>query len=103
MRTLFFNIACILTLFDIGAPINEKLEANYNEEHLLRYVMISPYLFFFCDPGSMVPSVFLNLVTDVCLKETSTIQVHDKTSLRCQLEVDEVHASCDGSLIGGAV
>ena len=51
----------------------------------------------------MVPSVFLKLVTDVCLKETSTIQVHDKSSLRCQLEVDEVHASCDGSLIGGAV
>ena len=51
----------------------------------------------------MVPSVFLKLVTDVCLKETSTIQVHDKSSLRCQLEVDEVHARCDGSLIGGAL
>ena len=46
MRTLFLNVACILTLFDIGAPVNEKLEASYNEEHLLRYVMISPYLFF---------------------------------------------------------
>ena len=38
---MFLNAACILTLFDIGAPMNEKLEANFNEEHLLRYFIIS--------------------------------------------------------------
>jgi len=36
MRIMFLNVACILTLFDIEAPTNEKLEANFNEEHLVR-------------------------------------------------------------------
>ena len=39
MQAIFLNIACILTLFDIGAVANEKLEANIIEEHLIRYVM----------------------------------------------------------------
>ena len=70
---MFLNAACVLTLFDIGAPMNEKLEANFNEEHLLRYFII-PLSFLRC----IVSSVF---VTDVYLKETGPIQVHDKTSL----------------------
>jgi len=36
IRTIFLNIACILTLFDIEAPIGEKLEAKFNKEHILR-------------------------------------------------------------------
>lgn len=31
---------------------------------------------------------------DMSLKETRSIQVHDKTSLRCKLEVDEVCERC---------
>lgn len=36
MRTIFLNIASILTIFDIEAPADEKLEAKFNEEHILR-------------------------------------------------------------------
>jgi len=36
MRTLFINIACILTIFDIEAPIGEKLEARFNQENIIR-------------------------------------------------------------------
>ena len=37
------------------------------------------------------------------LKETGAIQVHDTTSLRCQLEVDEVHVRCGlRTLIGSS-
>ena len=45
MRVIFLNVACTLTLFDIGAPINEKLEANFDEERIIRYVTISLCLF----------------------------------------------------------
>jgi len=38
MRTLFIDIACILTVFDIVAPEDETLQAKFNEEHLIRYV-----------------------------------------------------------------
>ena len=41
IRMIFLNIACILTLFDIEAPIGEKLEAKFNEEQLIRYVTVS--------------------------------------------------------------
>lgn len=34
LRTLFFNIACILTLFNIEAPLDEKLEAEFTEESM---------------------------------------------------------------------
>ena len=42
----------------------------------------------------------MNVVTDERLKETGAIQVHDTTSLRCQLGVDEVHVRCGRTLIG---
>lgn len=86
MRSMFLDVACILAFFDIGALANEKLEANFDEEHLLRYVTVLLHLF--CDPGCMVFSVLGNLLADVCLKETNPIQVQDKTSLRYQLEAD---------------
>ena len=38
MRTLFLNFAGFLTLFDIKAPIEEKLEAKFSEESTARYV-----------------------------------------------------------------
>lgn len=37
MRTIFLNVATILTVFDIRVPLDEKLEPRYDEEHLLRY------------------------------------------------------------------
>jgi len=36
LRTIFLNVACILSLFDIGAPIGEKLEASFSEERVIR-------------------------------------------------------------------
>lgn len=36
MRTVFLQIACILTVFDIEAPVDEKLEAEFNQEHVIR-------------------------------------------------------------------
>lgn len=36
MRTLFINITCILSLLDIEAPIDEKLEARFFEKSALR-------------------------------------------------------------------
>ena len=77
LRTIFLNVACTLTLFDIGAPINEKLEANFTEELISRYVTIPPCLF--CNPGCLVSQCLWALLL-ICLKETGPIQVHDKTS-----------------------
>lgn len=58
MRTIFLNVACILTLFDIEAPTGEKLEAEFNEEHVLRYVTVC-----FPTPGRLLASpVLTNLV-----------------------------------------
>lgn len=31
LRALFLNIACTLAVFDISAPIGEKLEGKYDE------------------------------------------------------------------------
>ena len=39
MRTLFLSIACTLILFDIEAPVDEKLEANFNEKGIVRYLL----------------------------------------------------------------
>ena len=72
MRIIFLNVACILNLFDIGAPINEKLEANFDEERIIRHVTISLLA---------IPVVSVMAVTDVCLKETGSIQVYNNTSL----------------------
>ena len=38
MRTLFLNVACVLALFNIEAPVDEKLEAIFNKEVFLRCV-----------------------------------------------------------------
>jgi len=36
LRTIFLNVAYTLTLFDIGAPTHENLEANFTEERVSR-------------------------------------------------------------------
>ena len=44
LRTLFLNIACTLAVFDISAPVGEKLEAKY-KEGFVRWVVVSdPYI-----------------------------------------------------------
>ena len=93
MRLLFLNIACILTVFDIEAPVDEKLEASFNEERVIRYDGI----FLPLPP----PSAFMTAAIDIHPKENCSIQVHDKASLRCELEVDEdrLH-SCRSMKIG---
>ena len=53
MRSLFLNTACILILFNIEAPVNEKLEANFNDEGFVRY--------------PLTPSVFVKVVAYVDL------------------------------------
>jgi hypothetical protein len=37
---LFLNIACTLAVFDISAPVGEKLDAKYREG-LIRCVVVS--------------------------------------------------------------
>ena len=37
LRVLFLNIACTLAVFDIEAPVGEKLEPKFHESHV-RYV-----------------------------------------------------------------
>jgi len=37
---LFLNIACTLAVFDIAAPVDEKLEVKYHES-FVRWVMVS--------------------------------------------------------------
>ena len=76
MRVIFLNVACTLTLFDIGAPINERLEANFDEERIIRYVTIS--LCLFC--GNL-GCMSVMTVTDGYPQETGAIQVHNNTSL----------------------
>ena len=39
---MFLNIACILALFDIEAPANEKLEAHFPDTGMVRYVHVPP-------------------------------------------------------------
>lgn len=41
LRTIFLNIACILTLFDIEAPLDGVLEPKFSEDSIMRYVIIS--------------------------------------------------------------
>lgn len=61
---MFLNIACILTLFNITAPVDEKLEPNFDEEHILRCVS-------FYDS---VPSLqWYTIVIDAYLKDTGAI------------------------------
>ena len=40
MRTIFLNFACVLTLFNVEDPLDEKLEAKFSGESIIRYVMI---------------------------------------------------------------
>jgi cytochrome P450 len=42
VRTLFLDIARVLALFDIEAPVGEDLEAKFLEEGFSRYVYLSP-------------------------------------------------------------
>jgi len=34
LRSLFINIACTLAVFDIEAPVGEKLEPKFHESHI---------------------------------------------------------------------
>ena len=40
MRTIFLNFACILTLFNVEGPLDEKLEAKFSGESIIRCVII---------------------------------------------------------------
>lgn len=92
MRTIFLNVACILTIFDIRAPTHGKLEAKFVDDRLIRYFPVS--LCLFCDPCYVVSSGYVKLVTDAFLKDANPIQVQYQASIRCQLEVDEVCVCC---------
>jgi hypothetical protein len=41
---LFLNIACILAVFDISAPVGEKLEAKYKESTIRCVAVPDPLL-----------------------------------------------------------
>ena len=45
MRALFINITCILSLLNIEAPIDEKLEAGFSEKGALRCVTLPGHCF----------------------------------------------------------
>ena len=38
MRIIFLNFACILTLFNIESPPDEKLEGLFSDKSIIRYV-----------------------------------------------------------------
>ena len=93
MRTLFIDVASILTVFDIVAPEGGNFQAKFNEEHLIRYAAISV-----SRPYCALCFASTKIVADVYLKESGPVQVHNKTPLRRQLKVDEVRMPYVGPL-----
>ena len=75
MRTISLNVACILILFNIEAPVHGGLEADFKEESFIRYVTVSQPRF--SDPLEC----FVNAGADVRSKTPRPIQVPDNTSL----------------------
>ena len=76
LRTLFLHITCTLAVFDISAPLNEKLEAKYREG-FVRCVVISISYF---------SALCLWKHADAGLKASIPVQVRDQTSFCGEFE-----------------
>ena len=85
LRTLFLNIACTLAVFEISAPVGEKLEAKYHEG-FIRYVLV---------PDSPPRDSGILFGADARCKVPSPVQVRDQASLCREFEVGQ-RCGCDG-------